>query len=271
MTRPDPGVRARLFDADGHDRSIDLATEHLERVSPGDDHRLVWVDIDFDAGGTLDLVVDLLSLDDRDRRRIEADTDRARLVQAAERLHLTVEALEPESDRADAPLERHELDIVAVPGLVVTVHRGRIDAIDRFAEGLSDETSLGVLDAAELLSAIVDEVISGYFRLVESIERQIDDLDQVALRGGPDVDLLAEIVRVRRQIDRIRRTLAPHRTALAALARPEMRAEGAVGQPWPGLVDRVERRSLRSRRFGMRCWARTMSTWGASPSAPTMS
>ncbi len=240
MTRPDPGVRARLFDADGHDRSIDLATEHLERVSPGDDHRLVWVDIDFDAGGTLDLVVDLLSLDDRDRRRIEADTDRARLVQAAERLHLTVEALEPESDRADAPLERHELDIVAVPGLVVTVHRGRIDAIDRFAEGLSDETSLGVLDAAELLSAIVDEVISGHFRLVESIERQIDDLDQVALRGGPDVDLLAEIVRVRRQIDRIRRTLAPHRTALAALARPEMRAEGAVGQPWPGLVDRVE-------------------------------
>lgn len=129
---------------------------------------------------------------------------------------------------------------MAAPGLVVTVHRGRVDAIERFLEGLADETSLGVLDAADLLSAIVDEVVTGYFHLVETIERRIDDLDQVALRGGPDVDLLAEIVRVRRQIGRIRRTLAPHRTALAALARPEMRAEGAVGQPWPGLVDRVE-------------------------------
>ncbi len=234
------GVRARLFDADGHDRSIDLAKERLERLSPGDDRRLAWVDIDLDAGGTLDLVVDLLRLDERDRRRIEADTDRARLVLAAERLHLTVEALEPVSDRDDAPLERRELDIVAAPGLVVTVHRGRLDAIERFEGDLSEETALGVLDAAELLSAIVDEVISGYYRLVETIEQQIDDLDQVALRGGPEVDLLAQIVKVRRQIGRIRRTLAPHRTALAALARPEMRAEGAVGQPWPGLVDRVE-------------------------------
>ena len=45
---------------------------------------------------------------------------------------------------------------------------------------------------------------------------------------------------IRHRVGEIRRTLAPHRTALAALARPEMRAEETVGQPWPGLVDRLE-------------------------------
>lgn len=186
------------------------------------------------------MVADALGLDDRDRRRIEADNDRPRLVQSVERLHLTVEALEPETDEHDARLHRREVDLLAGPNLVVSVHRGPVAAIDRFADSLHDETSLGALDAGELLSSIVDEVISGYYRLVESVEQRIDRLDQAALVAGPDVDILAEIVAVRRRIGEIRRTLAPHRTALAALARPEMRAEKTVGEPWPGLVDRLE-------------------------------
>lgn len=200
----------------------------------------MWVDIDLDAGGSLDVVADALKLDDRDIRRIEADTDRPRLVQSVERLHLTVEALEPESDDHDARLHRREVDLLAAPNLVVSVHHGPVAAIDRFADSLHEETSLGALDAGELLSTIVDEVITGYYRLVESVEQRIDRLDQAALVAGPDTDILAEIVAVRRRISDIRRTLAPHRTALAALARPEMRTEEAVGRPWPGLVDRLE-------------------------------
>lgn len=115
-----------------------------------------------------------------------------------------------------------------------------MDALTRFADGLADETSLGVLDAGDLLSSLVDEVITGYLRLVESIERGIDRLDQQALVGSPDADVLAGIVAARRRISLIRRTLAPHRSALAVLARPEMRAESAVGHPWPGLVERLE-------------------------------
>ncbi len=122
----------------------------------------------------------------------------------------------------------------------MSVHRGPVDAIERFDDGFADETSLGALDAGELLSAIVDEVITGYYRLVEDIEQRIDDLDQAALRASHKVDVLAEIVAIRHRVGEIRRTLAPHRTALAALARPEMRAEATVGQPWPGLVDRLE-------------------------------
>lgn len=233
----DGGLRARLFDADGHDRPIDLGEVDLSAIG---ERRLVWVDIDLEAGGTLDPVAEALSLRPADRHRIETDTATTAFVQSVDRLHLTLEALEATSEAFAAPLARREFDLLAAPGLVVTVRRGHVDAIARFADGLSEETSLGVLDAGELLSAIVDAVIAGYYALVEATEQEIDRLDQVALRGGPDVDILAEMVAVRRRIGIIRRTLAPHRVALAALARPDMRAETGVGQPWPGLVDRVE-------------------------------
>lgn len=231
-------MRARLFDADGHDREIDLVDHPLTDVS---DRRLIWVDLDLEAGATLDAVAEALSLDARDRRRIESDTATARLVQSVDRLHLTVESLEPEdADDLDGTLVRREIDLLAGPGLVVTVRRGRVDALERFTEGLAEETSLGVLDAGDLLSSLVDEVITGYLRLAESIERAIDRLDQQALVGDPDTDVLAGIVAARRRISLVRRTLAPHRSALAALARPEMRAESAIGRPWPGLAERLE-------------------------------
>lgn len=200
------------------------------------------MDIDLDAGGTLDDLIGPLNLNERDRQHVERDTATARLIQTVGRLHLTMQALEPaDPDGGDGALIRRELDLLATTNLVVTVHRGRIGALQRFEDGLTGETSLGVLNAADLLSSLVDEVITGYYGLAEAIEQEIDRLDQKALRGDPDHDLLAEMVAIRRRIGAIRRTLTPHRSALAALARPEMRAdEESVGQPWPGLVDRME-------------------------------
>lgn len=182
-----------------------------------------------------------LELTDGERRRIEADTATPRLAQTVGRLHLTLEALEPEDpDAATSRLHRRGVDLIATKGFVVSIHRGPIAALQRFADGLTGDTSLGVLDAADLLSSLVDEVISGYYGLAESIAEEIDRLDQAALRGGNDVDVLTEIVAIRRRVGTIRRTLAPHRGALAALARPEMQAEEDLGQPWPGLADRLE-------------------------------
>jgi magnesium transporter len=185
-------------------------------------------------------VAEPLEIGDRELRWLAAGDDRPRLHQSAERLFLTLFALEPEAkdDRA-ARLVPRPVRLLAVPGAVVSAHRGPVAAIDAFADGFTGETTLGVLDPADFLSGIVDEVLAGYFALAEDIERSIDHLDQQALRGGPDVDLLGDLVAVRRRISVVRRTLAPHRSALGALARPEMREE-ALGEPWSVLPDRLE-------------------------------
>ena len=51
---------------------------------------------------------------------------------------------------------------------------------------------------------------------------------------------LAAIVALRRRVGLIRRTLAPHRDALSTLGLPRLGLEDTFGQPWPGLVDRLE-------------------------------
>jgi magnesium transporter len=90
------------------------------------------------------------------------------------------------------------------------------------------------------MSSLVDGVLDGYFLIVEMIEREIDDLDQLALHGRRGEDVLSRIVALRRRIGLVRRTLEPHRRALSTLALPEMKVAEAVGRPWPGLVDRLE-------------------------------
>ena len=188
---------------------------------------------------SLGVVAELLDLSDADRKRLESERTRAQLTRTQDRFNLTLEALELTDDKPPR-LERREIDMVAERNVVVTVHVGRVGALERFIDRLEGETRIGALDAADLLSSLVDEVIGGYYQLVEAVEREIDDLDQRALHARRQDDVLGGIVSIRRRIGLIRRTLAPHREALATLARPEMRVEETVGQPWPGLVDRLE-------------------------------
>jgi magnesium transporter len=201
----------------------------------------VDVDRDSDDDAVLHMVADAIRLPDTDLERIATDTGRARLTRTVDRLHLTLETLEPaEGDDNGSSLVRREIDLVAAPNLVLTVHSGDVAALHRFREGLEGETRLGMLSAGDLLSSLVDEVLVGYFLLAETIERDIDAVDQRALHGGRGDDVLREIVALRRRIGFVRRTLAPHRDALSALGLPEMGLADTVGAPWPGLVDRLE-------------------------------
>ncbi len=180
-----------------------------------------------------------LGIPESDLERLADDDSRAELTRTEHRLHLTLQALE--ADDSDPPrLVRRGIDLVAARHVVLTVHAGPVGALQRFIDTLVGETRLGALTAADLLSTLVDEVIVGYFQLAEMIEREVDDLDQRALHGRREDDVLGAIVSIRRRIGVIRRTLAPHREALATLGRPEMHVEETVGQPWPDLVHRLE-------------------------------
>jgi magnesium transporter len=184
-------------------------------------------------------VAEHLDLSAADLDRLADEFSRAKLTRTEHRLHLTLQALEP-ADEDPPRLVRREIDLVAARNVVLTVHAGPVAAIQRFIDTLEGETRLGALSAADLLSTLVDEVIVGDFQLAETIEREIDGLDQRALHGRRHDDVLRAIVLLRRRIGLVRRTLAPHRDALATLSRPEMRVEETVGRPWPGLIDRLE-------------------------------
>lgn len=234
---PAGSPRATLFDAEGQDRTVEFSADAATDLK---DDQLLWVDADrADAGQVLDTLRGPLDLRPEDIERISATTGQARLVRTSQHLHLTLHTLEP-VEGPDGPTPR-ELDIIVGHDIVVTIHEGPIASVDRYSATLTGETRLGAASAADLLSALVDEVINGYFEVIESIEHDIERLDGLALTGADDDELLAAIVEVRRRIGSMRRLVAPHRDALAALARPDIRVEEGFGQPWPGLVDRLER------------------------------
>lgn len=238
-SRPLTRQTARLFDAAGRDRWVDLTSEVAKSLGP---KRLLWLDVDRDAPEaeeTLNKVDEILGIRLDERQADESEAGRARLTRTEDRIQLTVEALEAEGEDPHR-LARREIDLIAAPNVVMTIHAGETAALQRFRSGLDGETRLGVLTAGDLMSSLVHEVIDGYFLLAELIEREIDELDQRALDGRRGDDTLAHIVALRRRIGLIRRTLAPHRNALSTLALPEMESAKAVGRPWPGLVDRLD-------------------------------
>jgi len=203
----------------------------------------LWIDLDKRSADDLAAVGAAVGLEPHLVERLAQEPARADLTQYVDHLHLVLEAMElPDDDEGDkrTPIRR-ALDVVAGHDWVVTVHDGPLDALERLDAVTEGETRFGAMDAAGLMAAIADEVIAGYFSLVEGIEREIDALDEHALKRRPRNDILARIVELRRRIGTIRRTLAPHRIAFAALARPEMELHDELGRPWPGLTDRLDR------------------------------
>lgn len=207
-----------------------------------EDRQLLWIDLPSREAGALQEVAQAVGLGERLVARLADETGRADLTMYPDHLHLVLESMDAANQAAGTERpRRHEIDLVAGRNWVVTVHAGPVAALDRVDDLTDGETRFGALDAAGFSAAIVDEVLAGYLSLAESIEQEIDRLDEQALRTRPRDDVLAAIVSLRRRIGGIRRTLTPHRLAFAALARPEMELHEALGRPWPGLTDRLDR------------------------------
>jgi magnesium transporter len=186
------------------------------------------------------VLVEIASLLDLPKPAVEPlaeEHGRARLLRARDIITLTVQAIERDGEK----FVRRELDLVAGPNFVVTVHDGPLEALERFAGDLPADTLVGRLDAGSFLAALVDSVIAGWFVRVGDVEREIETLDDLALRGPTSNGFLRDVLRLRRRIAFVRRTIAPHREAFAPLVRPDFEIEESLGRPWPGLLDRLER------------------------------
>jgi Mg2+ and Co2+ transporter CorA len=234
-------LRSTLYDASGTDREVEVTREVVSELG---EQQLLWVDLDSRESEPIErLGKDLDLPEDAVKHLLEAP-GAARLLRYPGLVHLRVVAIQPaesEGDESRAPnLHSAAIDIVAGPNVVITVHDGAVHAFDAFVAHIRGDSHLGELDAAGFMGALVDSVLSVYLEIIESIERRIDVLDEMALRGGRPDAFLSEVVILRRRIAALRRTVAPHRAAFAPLARPDLDVP-ELGRPWPGLVERLER------------------------------
>lgn len=227
-------VRARLFDARGEDRELDLAVDSIPKVT-GD--RLLWVDLDSRDPADLESVAAALELEPQIVGRLRFQEHRSRILRLTERTVLTLGAVDPN----DVAAARRELDVVVGRNLVVTVHDGALAAVDEYRDEMSHDEALGQLDAWAFTGGLIDSVLAIYLRQVEAVERDVDKLDQLALTARAPGEFLDAVVVLRGRIARLRRALVPNREALSPLARPDFELADDSGRIWPGIIERLER------------------------------
>jgi magnesium transporter len=122
---------------------------------------------------------------------------------------------------ADVQLSTSELDIFAGPRYIVTHREQEIEPLNRvWAACPKDERLMG-RGAARLLYHIVDEIVAGHMPVVDSIDEEMERIEELILASaGPDT--LPQVLRIKRSLLHLRRIVAPQRETLNRLARDEL-------------------------------------------------
>ena len=223
--RPEPGngaardgrYRVRRFDADRRDREISLDEAIASR--PGS-RQLLWIDV-VGAIDTeeMEAIGKRFKLDPQTRGALETSAGRPNLAVHGSYFHVCI-AAEPGIRRAPEELW---LDIVASRNVVITRHAGKLELVDDVDRRIKADTTLGAVEGAEFVAVLLDAVVTGYFGAVDHIEDEIDEMDTKSLRDDGRQDRLDDLVRLRRRISWLRRTVTRQRTVFSALAGPDMR------------------------------------------------
>ena len=210
------GIRARLFDADNPD--VRLGTDAIFGRPPTD-RQLLWIDIT----GPLERAdakrfAEHFSLRPSTREALTAHRPEPYVSLYRQYLHVRV-AADPSDRNAE---DTAWLDVIAGPNLVVTQHDRPIPFLNDVDDRVDRDAAAGILSSTAFFTAIIDAAITSYHAAVDAIEDDVDRLDADSLRGSGGNRLLAELVRCRRRIARLRRVLADHRGIFTALASPEI-------------------------------------------------
>jgi Mg2+ and Co2+ transporter CorA len=197
---------------------------------------LVWVDVQRDED--VAKVLAHLGFSAAEHRLTDTDAESG-VARLDDIVLVTVNGL---SRPDDGSLPRpSRVDLLARENVVVTMRDEEVAGLGDLVDLVQGRSELGSLDAASFAAILLEGLIAAFFDAVEDIERDIDEVDDRALGARSSRGLVNDLTALRRRIAVLRRTLVPHRSVVAALARPELGLTPGGPDPWPGLLDRLER------------------------------
>jgi len=209
-------VKAYLYDSDGSDRNIDLERIESEKIG---ENQLLWINIAQREEETVKKVVSALSLKNVPLKSILNVSERPKIDVFEGFYRIYIVSVKAENSEK---IERLPIDFLVGKNFVITIHNGKVDYFDELREREKGETNLGELDVESFITTLLDLHIVSYFRALEEIEERVDELDETVLQSELEThEFLAEMVRLRQTVSKLRRWFLPHRDVFYALSRPD--------------------------------------------------
>lgn len=226
-----------LYDASGKDKEIGLDEVNLKGLK---ERQLLWINILQRDEATVKKVFGKLQIEYVPLKSILGDKERPKLEVFENFFRLFIVSVESESFDQ---IKRVPVDIIVGKNFVVTISEGEVDYFGEFRDRENGETHIGKLDAENFIATLLDLHIVSYFRALEEVEKQIDEMDEKILQKDLDTDkFLSEMVQLRQNVTSLRRCFLPHRDVFYALARPDFQqiAESDSADSFRQLNDHFE-------------------------------
>lgn len=209
-------VKAYLYDAAGHDEEVSVDDIDVDKL---EEHQLLWVMILERDPDLLAKITASLKVEGVPCRKVVDDSVRPDIDRFETFFRFCVDSV---VTKKDEPPERLMVDYIVGKNFIVTVHEGEVGYFEEFRKREKGETPIGELDAESFLATLLDLNIVSYFRALEELERRVDEIDERILRRDMDTqDFLTEMVRLRRDVSKLRRWLLPHRDVFYSLSRAD--------------------------------------------------
>ena len=117
-------------------------------------------------------------------------------------------------------LETTELDIFLGPNYVVSFHNHHLAAVDDVRQRATEEGPLAGRSPDLLVHALLDALVDQFQPVVAEMDQALDALEEAVL-ANPQQRLLHDMLLLKRNAQRLRRTLLPQRDAVNRFARGE--------------------------------------------------
>ncbi|MBI2724459.1 MAG: magnesium/cobalt transporter CorA [Chloroflexi bacterium] len=125
--------------------------------------------------------------------------------------------------RYDAPRERlvtNELDLYIGANYVVTVHRSDVRAVEEVRRRAESRALVLDRGPAFLAHALLDVVVDDFHPVVELIDDEVVSIEELIL-ANPAREILEEVLRLKRNAQRLKRSVLPQRDLLNRFSRGE--------------------------------------------------
>jgi magnesium transporter len=191
-------------------------SEHLEQ-----DSAVVWVDLCAPDLDDLALVADELGLHELAVEDATKGGQRPKLDRYAGHSFLSAYAVHLDVDSGQ--LTTSEIGAFITSSALVTVRREDSFPIDGLLTRWDDNVDLTAYGVGALLHGLLDFVVDGHFEAVESLDEQIEQLEDLLFDDRPhDQDVQRRSFELRKSLVQLRRVVLPMREVVNTLMRRDV-------------------------------------------------